>query len=285
MSGGLVGVNNGTISNTYATGKVTAGLGGGGLVGFNRGNITRSFWDTTSTGQANATGINNVGSTIDALTVGKTTAEMKQLATFSGAGWDIANTGGSTAIWRIYEGNTAPLLRSFLTPLPVYPDGTYAITGVDPTHVFGSGTGLYSDQQFYDIVFVPALPVVKPSDDIKHEVEHEIEHKTVIQVNVLNLNFWLSQLMPLQVSTTFLEQYHERHAHHDDYVDADYGQYKHHDNGSTTVNYEWHWDHGKKHWHDKKHDHKNTSFYTALLYILENHGIKLPVGLLDNIKF
>ena len=32
-------------------------------------------------------------------------------------GWSISNTGGTTAVWRIYEGNTAPLLSSFLIPL------------------------------------------------------------------------------------------------------------------------------------------------------------------------
>ncbi|MCX7068950.1 MAG: filamentous hemagglutinin N-terminal domain-containing protein [Methylococcales bacterium] len=281
--GGLVGGNNGTISNTYATGKVT-GLSAGGLAGLNNGTINKSFWDTTTTGQTLAADVSSTG-TIDALTAGKTTAQMKQMATFSSAGWNIANTGGSSAIWRIYEGNTAPLLRSFLTPLPVYPDGTYAITGVNAAHVFGSGTGLYSDQQFYDIAFVPALPVVKPSDDVKPEVEREVEHKTVIQVNVLNLNFWLSQLTPLQVSTTFLGQYYEKHGHYDDYVDADYGQYENNDETSTTVNYQWHQDHGKKHWYEKKQDHKNTSFYTALLYILEKNGIKLPVGLLEHLKF
>src|SRR5690606_36685976 len=46
---------------------------------------------------------------------GKTGAELRQAATF--AGCDMASTGGTSRIWRIYEGNSMPLLRSFLAPL------------------------------------------------------------------------------------------------------------------------------------------------------------------------
>jgi len=418
--GGLVGQNAGTINNAYATGKVAqnplaGGLFfGGGLVGDNgTGTINNSFWDTTSTGRANAVGVN--AGTKNANTAGKTTAEMKQMATFNGAGWNISNTGGSTAIWRIYEGNTAPLLRSFLTPLTVaassftktynglsdsstytnpttgaaigtaitpYTNTTTGAAITPSTNLLGSATfydtaknvgiytasttGLFSNQQGYDVsngtgtltitpatltytanaasrsygaanpifsgtvtgfvnrellanvttgtasysslanntsnignylitgsgllanfgnyIFVQAPSnstalTIKLSDDIIPEKKQELELvKPVIQVN---LNF----ITPLQVSTTFLGQYYEKHAHFNDYVDADYGQYENNDETSTTVNYQWHQDHGKKHWYEKKHDHKNTSFYTALLYILEKNGIKLPAGLLDNIKF
>ncbi len=41
---------------------------------------------------------------------------MKQLTTFNSADWNISDTGGSGAVWRIYEGDTTPLLRSFLGP-------------------------------------------------------------------------------------------------------------------------------------------------------------------------
>ncbi|MFI3220901.1 MAG: hypothetical protein QX189_17565 [Methylococcales bacterium] len=147
---------------------------------------------------------------------------------------------------------------------------------MNAAHVFGSGTGLYSDQQFYDIAFVPAPPpvvvppVVKPSDDIKPEVARKVEHKTVIQVN---LNF----ITPLQVSTTFLGQYYEFHAIHDDYVNADYGQYKH----DHTFD---HYSNDSNTFIDVKQDQKNNSL-SDLLYIIKNNGIKLPAGLLDNIKF
>jgi len=122
--GGLVGENsaftggpNGNISNAYATGSVTGTNNVGGLVGSNflDDRISNAFWDTQSTGQ----GANGVGSANVPGATGKTPAEMKQLTTFSNAGWDISGTGGSAAVWRIYEGNTTPLLRSFLTPLTV----------------------------------------------------------------------------------------------------------------------------------------------------------------------
>jgi len=54
--GGLVGKNEGTVSNSYSTGNVTGNLNIGGLVGWNfKGTVT----DTYSTG--NVTGLDNVG--------------------------------------------------------------------------------------------------------------------------------------------------------------------------------------------------------------------------------
>jgi filamentous hemagglutinin family protein len=119
--GGLVG-NNGNfsfITNTYAAGSVTGVSQVGGLVGNNGFNsaISNSFWNTQTTAQAVGIGLDNSFTT--ASLTGKTTAEMQQLATFSSAGWSIANTQGSSSVWRIYEGFTAPLLRSFLVPLTV----------------------------------------------------------------------------------------------------------------------------------------------------------------------
>jgi filamentous hemagglutinin family protein len=105
--GGLVGLNQGVgaISNSYSTGRVTGSAYSGGLVGLNNGGtVTSSFWDMTTSGQATSAG-----------GTGKTTTQMKQLATFAGAGWDIDATGGTGKIWRIYEGSSYPLLRSFLT--------------------------------------------------------------------------------------------------------------------------------------------------------------------------
>lgn len=103
--GSLVGFNeNSSISNSYGTGLVNGGFSGvGGLVGNNTGGTTtNSFWDTISTGENTSAG-----------GTGKTTAELKQLATFSG--WDIDSNGGTDKVWRIYDGYTMPLLRSLLT--------------------------------------------------------------------------------------------------------------------------------------------------------------------------
>ena len=114
MVGGLVGGADigSTISNAYATGNVTAngGTSVGGLVGWNLNTISASFWNTTTSGQT--TGVGKGSSTG---TTGATTAQMMTASTFTG--WNISNTGGTTATWRIYEGYTAPLLSSFLIPL------------------------------------------------------------------------------------------------------------------------------------------------------------------------
>ena len=105
--GGLVGLqNNGSISNSYATGLVTGNNTLGGLVGGIEGapTVTNSYWDTQTTGQNSSAGGG---------TAAMTTAQMQTQATFTG--FDFT----TTPVWRIYEGHTAPLLDSFLTPLTV----------------------------------------------------------------------------------------------------------------------------------------------------------------------
>ncbi len=176
--GGLVGTNDagGTITNSYSTGKVSGTSEVGGLVGTNSGTVTGSFWDIETSGR-----------TVSAAGIGKTTAEMKNLATFASAGWDIDDAGQTGKTWRIYDGCTYPLLRNFMTPATVVlsdagrtkvydgttgiKNGSYAWTNVpddfDESKVSGSavyttegkdvGTysvtvgGLYSGQQGYDI--------------------------------------------------------------------------------------------------------------------------------------
>jgi filamentous hemagglutinin family protein len=181
--GGLVGNNFGNISNTYATGVIsrTSGVATsiGGLLGTNTATVTNSFWDTQTTGQSASAG-----------GTGKTTAEMKQLATFTVASWDISDTGSDGKIWRIYEGNTAPLLRSFLTSLTVTSDSVSrpynglvetALTNpsfsVTPTaNLLGTAApystaknvgvynaaGLYSNQQGFDITQTSGLLTITP---------------------------------------------------------------------------------------------------------------------------
>jgi len=110
--GGLVGSGQeygeagSTISNSYSTGTVTGNLSVGGLVGWNYGcTVSNSFWDTATSGQATSAG-----------GTGKTTAQMKNIATFSGAGWDIIEVGGSidrnpAYIWNIVDTETYPFLN------------------------------------------------------------------------------------------------------------------------------------------------------------------------------
>jgi filamentous hemagglutinin family protein len=173
--GGLVGRNYGaTINASYATGQVIGANRAGGLIGASLGDgiVSYSYWDTLSSGQANSAG-----------GAGLSNADMMKLSSFHR--WDIANTANSGKVWRIYEGYTAPLLTSFLTPLVVsandvrvtYTGSVNTITALDsPSYsiagaelsgnIFGLakpydgdmnvGTylpSLYSNQQGYDISY------------------------------------------------------------------------------------------------------------------------------------
>ncbi|MBX5459778.1 MAG: filamentous hemagglutinin N-terminal domain-containing protein [Steroidobacteraceae bacterium] len=186
LVGGLVGnKTGGTITQSYATGAVSGSSDLGGLVGRNTsGAITASFYATTD---ASGNTINNGGASGSTWSgngngTAKTSAELKQLATFTGAGWDIDDAGGTGKVWRIYEGDTTPLLRSFLTPLTIdsaspgsktydgvavttVPAGLFTITAShDSSKVLFGGTlrgqknasnytaALYSTQDGYDLI-------------------------------------------------------------------------------------------------------------------------------------
>jgi hypothetical protein len=102
--GGLVGTNSDTVSKSYSTGSVTGGTTDvGGLVGRNGGTVTSSFWDTQTSGQATSGG-----------GIGKTTAQMKNIVTFTGAGWNITavalNETNPSYIWNIVNNVTYPFL-------------------------------------------------------------------------------------------------------------------------------------------------------------------------------
>jgi hypothetical protein len=104
--GGLVGENQfyGTVSNSYSTGSVTGNEYVGGLVGhIDDGTVSNSFWDIETSGQ----------STSDGWT-GKNTTEIQDIATFSGAMWNIiAVAPGETNdayTWNIIDKHTYPFL-------------------------------------------------------------------------------------------------------------------------------------------------------------------------------
>jgi hypothetical protein len=104
--GGLVGFNgyDGTVSNSYSTGSVSGNEDVGGLVGLNdESTVSDSFWDTETSGQATSDG-----------GTGKNTTEMQNIATFSGAGWNIIEVAPGVAnpayIWNIVDGVTYPFL-------------------------------------------------------------------------------------------------------------------------------------------------------------------------------
>ena len=103
--GGLVGENGGTVNNSYSTGYTSGTFTVGGLVGLNNGGIvSNSFWDTETSGQATSDG-----------GTGKTTAEMQDITTFSGAAWDIVavanpDVRNPSYIWNIVDNVTYPFL-------------------------------------------------------------------------------------------------------------------------------------------------------------------------------
>ncbi len=105
LVGGLVGSNQATVSSCYSAGNVTGLVDVGGLTGRNyQGTISDSFWDIETSGQATSAG-----------GTGKTTAEMKDIATFPGAAWNIIAVGNpsmrtTSYVWNIVDSVTYPFL-------------------------------------------------------------------------------------------------------------------------------------------------------------------------------
>ena len=94
---GLCGFNyDGRITNCYSAGLVTwTGdfyVGRGGLCAYNAGIIEASFWDV------NTSTFGNAGDN-DSNSIGKTTAEMKDITTFVTAGWDFDPNDGDAMDW------------------------------------------------------------------------------------------------------------------------------------------------------------------------------------------
>jgi hypothetical protein len=102
--GGLVGVNfYGSVTHSYSTGSVTGSSQVGGLVGYNTATVSNSFWDRITSRMEESDG-----------GTGKTTAEMKDIVTFSSAEWDICavNSGQTNPnyTWNIVNEQTYPFL-------------------------------------------------------------------------------------------------------------------------------------------------------------------------------
>ncbi|MBE7374936.1 two-partner secretion domain-containing protein, partial [Pseudomonas lopnurensis] len=142
-AGGLVGsIGGGDIDDSYASVIATATSENGdytyagGLIASLvnssqfRTTVTNSFWDSNLTSESK-------GGT------GKTTEQLQQLQTFTDAGWDIDDAGGTGKVWRIYEGQTGPLLRGFLKQVTVTAD-TSSITGKTYDGTAATGTATYS---------------------------------------------------------------------------------------------------------------------------------------------
>ncbi|OTG66601.1 YDG domain-containing protein [Acinetobacter silvestris] len=168
FAGGLVGNNNGTINNVYATGVVDVSVAAGGVVALGTGGaVSNAYWNKETTGASEGvySGSDN--------TVGLTTAEMRDGTNFT---FIDANSylGGKNTVWRIYDGQTAPLLRNFLTTLDlntINKTTTYngknqtlaTVNGLNNNLLVSSGNAggrnagdysanYYSNQQGYDLI-------------------------------------------------------------------------------------------------------------------------------------
>lgn len=83
--GGLVGQNNMTpINNCYSMGSVSGNSTCGGLVGYNYSTVINSFWDIETSGLDTSAG-----------GTGKTSTEMKTASTYIAAGWDFKGENGN----------------------------------------------------------------------------------------------------------------------------------------------------------------------------------------------
>ncbi len=113
--GGFSGqISGGELRNVYSTGSVSGGSSMGGLVGYHTGgSSTNCFWDTQTSG---------LGTSTDG--TGKTTAQMKDITTFSA--WDIALTKDWTdETWFIKDGiDYARLGFEASVPTISYAEGT-----------------------------------------------------------------------------------------------------------------------------------------------------------------
>jgi len=119
--GGLVGSGQraSSFNNSYAAGEVTGAGTIGGLVGNidDVVSIKNSYYATTN---ADGNSVNNdYDNTIGS---GQTYANLTKPGTFGAWGSDIDDKGSTGTTWRIYDGHTLPILRSFLTPVTVTPD-------------------------------------------------------------------------------------------------------------------------------------------------------------------
>jgi len=210
--GGVAGENfKGTITNVYNTGAVS-GTGDyvGGVAGQNyNGTITNALWANDlkyTLAEGYKKPAQAVGNMADTATVkGAALADMKKAATYSSWGNDgnevndgndgndgndavystVAASGNAGTVWRIYEGDTTPLLTSFfkgvvtvtgLSNQTVTYNGTnqtadlsgasYSPSDIDSDHIYaggardtGSYSAIYSDQQGYDLVNANTLTI------------------------------------------------------------------------------------------------------------------------------
>lgn len=155
-AGGVAGTNNGTIENVYSIGgSVNGNAAAGGLAGSNTGTIKNAYSTDCVTGSNTGSAIGtNIGSVTNVYGIGApvviSTNNGGDVQNTYGAVWngttlagyqefgqtgeplDLAGFGASfnvaagEQVWRVYEGQNTPLLRSFLKQLTI--DGNTVTT-------------------------------------------------------------------------------------------------------------------------------------------------------------
>lgn len=205
--GGLVGFNSsdGSVGYSYASGDVSgsafiygsgsATVSVGAALGLNGATATNVYASGDTAANADGSGSGSRSFSVSRTGGNITPAGMMNSANFSG--WNISTDGGSDSIWRMYEGHSAPLLRSFMPKLVVKTnDATSTYNGsawsgaanyslvpgfgsVDASQVLGTAQsvvpeainagdyalqtrGLYSTQQGYDLDFVDGTLTINP---------------------------------------------------------------------------------------------------------------------------
>ena len=161
-TGGIAGTNDGSIINAYNTGTIDGGSYVGGIAGSN--SSYGSIQNTYNTGIVN--GIDNIyggivgnsatGITASFFTQGRNNgvgtliddSQLKQFATFEGTSLasNMSKEGGTGKVWRIYEGQTGPLLTAFLKTKDVVTATEYngAEQAFDNTLAQGAANHIYA---------------------------------------------------------------------------------------------------------------------------------------------
>ena len=117
--GGFAGQNFGAIASVHTTSEVNS-FYGGGLVGSSPyGGVIDGFWDLANYPVSSAG-------------TGLTAQQMMRQSSYTG--FDFAT------VWRIYDGNTVPLLRNFLTPVDVSAAPVTRVYNADSTPFTGTPT-------------------------------------------------------------------------------------------------------------------------------------------------
>ena len=115
-----------TLSNAYTDTSLTATSNANALIGrafmLSSGanaNISNSYWNINKTGQSVAliTSGTYAANAVSSQLTGLTDAQSKQLSSYTNWGSTIDAQAGTGSTWRIYDGYSGPLLRTFLEPL------------------------------------------------------------------------------------------------------------------------------------------------------------------------